>query len=98
MGPKLKLQKKYRISNAEVRSAAERFQLDGLKLQWIISTKTVVDEIDEADSSVLPFHFDFTAYKDLAPYADLKHETVGQYRTQSIVYFLLILYEEKNCI
>ncbi|XP_071909479.1 uncharacterized protein [Coffea arabica] len=77
MGPKLKLYKKYRISNAEVRSAAERFQLDGLKLQWIISTKTIVEEIDEADSSVLPFHFDFTAYKDLPPYADMKYEIVG---------------------
>ncbi|XP_071914148.1 replication protein A 70 kDa DNA-binding subunit B-like [Coffea arabica] len=76
MGPKLKLYKKYRISNAEVRAAAERFQLDGLKLQWIISTKTVVEEIDEADSSVLPFHFDFTAYKDLPPYVDMKYETV----------------------
>nr|XP_027077114.1 replication protein A 70 kDa DNA-binding subunit B-like [Coffea arabica] len=76
MGPKLKLYKKYRISNAEVRSAAERFQLDGLKLQWIISTKTIVEEIDEADSSVLPFHFDFTAYKDLPPYADMKYEIV----------------------
>ncbi|XP_027164409.1 uncharacterized protein LOC113764642 [Coffea eugenioides] len=68
---------KISISNAEVRAAAERFQPDGLKLQWIISTKTVVEEIDEADSSVLPFHFDFTAYKDLPLYADMKYETIG---------------------
>ncbi|XP_071934640.1 uncharacterized protein [Coffea arabica] len=67
---------KISISNAEVRAAAERFQPDGLKLQWIISTKTVVEEIDEADSSVLPFHFDFTAYKDLPLYADMKYETI----------------------
>nr|XP_027121996.1 uncharacterized protein LOC113738929 [Coffea arabica] len=76
MGPKLRLYKKYRISNADVRPTAEKFRIDDLKLQWVIGTDTVVEEVDEDGSGVLPFRFSFTEYKDLCRYADSTTETV----------------------
>ena len=97
MGPKLRLYKKYRISNADVRHTAEKFRIDDLKLQWVIGTDTVVEEIDEDDSGVLPFRFTFTEYKDLGHYADSTNETVGQCNAHFSLYYIYVKLEIPQC-
>ena len=77
MGPKLQLFKKYRISNAEVKKISKKFWTDGIELQWIIGTQTVVEEIESEGNSVLPLQFTLTPFREFACYADSKTETVG---------------------
>ena len=79
MGTKLHVFKKYLISNADVREIEERYQTNGLTMQWVISTQTVVEELNEQGSIVLPSEFAPISFKDLASYADSKSQTVGQY-------------------
>ena len=55
MGPKFHVFKKYLISNADVREIEEKYQINGLTIQWVISTRTVIEELDEQGSDVLPF-------------------------------------------
>ncbi|XP_071926211.1 uncharacterized protein [Coffea arabica] len=76
MGPKLQLYKKYRITNAEVREIDKKYQFDGITIQWVISTRTVVEEDTDEDGSVLPFHFDYTPFKDFPLFVDSKSKTV----------------------
>ena len=77
MGPKLQLYKKYRISNAEVREIDKKYQFDGITIQWVISTRTVVEEDDDDDGSILPFHFDYIPFRDFPLFVDSKSKTVG---------------------
>ncbi|XP_027101133.2 replication protein A 70 kDa DNA-binding subunit B-like [Coffea arabica] len=76
MGTKLHVFKKYLISNADVREIEERYQTNGLTMQWVISTQTVVEELNEQGSIVLPSEFAPISFKDLASYADSKSQTV----------------------
>ncbi|XP_071920719.1 replication protein A 70 kDa DNA-binding subunit A-like [Coffea arabica] len=68
MGTKLHVFKKYLISNADVREIEEQYQTNGLTMQWVISTQTVVEELNEQGSMVLPSEF--------ANYANSKSQTV----------------------
>ena len=79
MGSKLHTFKKYLISNADVREIEEQYQTNGLTIQWVISAKTVVEELSEQGSCVLTNEFTPISFKDLASYADSKSQTVGQY-------------------
>ena len=77
MGPKLQLYKRYRITNAEVRELEKKYQFDGINIQWVISTRTVVEEDNDEDGSVLPFHFDYIPFRDFPLFVDSKSKTVG---------------------
>ncbi|XP_027102730.1 uncharacterized protein [Coffea arabica] len=57
MGPKFHVFKKYLISNADVREIEEKYQTNGLTIQWVISTRTVVEELDEQGCDVLPSQY-----------------------------------------
>ena len=48
----------------------EQYQTNGLTMQWVISIRTVVEELNEQENSSLPSEFDPTSFKDLAIYAD----------------------------
>ena len=50
MGPKLKHYKKYRISNTVVRPILEKYQTEDLRLHWVISTRTIVEELDDEEN------------------------------------------------
>ncbi|XP_071931589.1 replication protein A 70 kDa DNA-binding subunit B-like isoform X5 [Coffea arabica] len=76
MGSKLHTFKKYLISNADVREIEEQYQTNGLAIQWVISAKTVVEELSEQGSCVLTNEFTPISFKDLASYADSKSQTV----------------------
>ncbi|XP_027169604.1 replication protein A 70 kDa DNA-binding subunit B-like [Coffea eugenioides] len=78
MGSKLHTFKKYLISNADVREIEEQYQTNDLTIQWVISAKTVVEELSEQGSCVLTNEFTPISFKDLASYADSKSQTVGQ--------------------
>ena len=79
IGPKLQLYRKYRISNAEVKKISEKLKTDGIEMQWVIGTQTVVEEIESEENCVLPLQFTLTPFKEFARYADSKTETVGQF-------------------
>lgn len=68
--------KTYKISNAKVRPIIEKYQTDGLTVQWVISTKTVVEELPD-NSVMMPVTFSFTMFKDLAQFIELSHQIVG---------------------
>ncbi|XP_027167891.1 replication protein A 70 kDa DNA-binding subunit B-like [Coffea eugenioides] len=76
MGPKFHVFKKYLISNADVREIEEKYQTNGLTIQWLISTRTVVEELDEQATDLLPSQFTAASFKDLPLYADSKSHAV----------------------
>nr|XP_027067672.1 replication protein A 70 kDa DNA-binding subunit B-like [Coffea arabica] len=76
MESKLHTFKKYLISNADIREIEEQYQTNCLTIQWVISAKTVVEELSEQGSCVLTNEFTPISFKDLASYADSKSQTV----------------------
>ncbi|XP_071913724.1 replication protein A 70 kDa DNA-binding subunit B-like isoform X2 [Coffea arabica] len=75
MGPRLTVFKRYKISNAEVRLIDEKYRTDGLTTQWVISTKTVVEELPD-DTDMMPTRFSYTMFKDLAQFMEQKNQFV----------------------
>lgn len=75
MGTRLSVFKKYKIANAEVRQIDEQYRSDGLTIQWIISTKTVIEELPE-DADMIPTKFCYTMFKDLAQFMELNNHPV----------------------
>ena len=73
----LQIYKKYRISNAEVRPIPAKFQTFGLTVQWVISSRTVIDKIPD-DDEVMPVSFCYSKFTDLVQYMDDKTKSVGE--------------------
>ncbi|XP_071937565.1 replication protein A 70 kDa DNA-binding subunit D-like [Coffea arabica] len=71
----LQVYKKYKISNAEVRTIPPKFQTSELTVQWVISTKTVIDEIAD-DDEVMPVKFWYSKFTDLVQYMDDRTKSV----------------------
>ncbi|XP_027118638.1 replication protein A 70 kDa DNA-binding subunit B-like [Coffea arabica] len=77
--------KKYRISNAEVRPIPSKFQTSDLTVQWVISSRTVIDKIPD-DDEVMPVKFCYSMFTNLVQYMDDK--------TKSMVNFLIVSFSE----
>ncbi|XP_071910182.1 replication protein A 70 kDa DNA-binding subunit B-like [Coffea arabica] len=75
MGPLLQVYKKYLISNAVVRPIPPNFQSKGLQTQWVISTRTLVEEISD-DEDVVPVKLTYTKFIDLIKYMNIKDQSV----------------------
>ncbi|CDP15596.1 unnamed protein product [Coffea canephora] len=75
MSPMLQVYKRYKISNADVRNIPLKFQTAELTKQWMITSKTVIDEID-GDEDIMPVQFAFTKFADLAEYMDDRSKSV----------------------
>ncbi|XP_071938420.1 replication protein A 70 kDa DNA-binding subunit D-like isoform X2 [Coffea arabica] len=71
----LQVYKKYKISNAEVRTIPPKFQTSELTVQWDISSRTVIDEIAD-DDEVMPVKFCYSKFTDLVQYMDDKTKSV----------------------
>nr|XP_027062744.1 replication protein A 70 kDa DNA-binding subunit B-like [Coffea arabica] len=54
MSPLLRVYKKYKITNAEVKPIPAKFQTTELTIQWVISTKTVIQEINDDANEIMP--------------------------------------------
>ncbi|XP_027185594.1 uncharacterized protein LOC113783610 isoform X2 [Coffea eugenioides] len=75
IGPCLTVFKRYKISNVEVQLIDEKYRTDGLTTQWVISTKTVMEELpDETD--MMRTRFSYTMFKDLAQFMEQKNQFV----------------------
>ncbi|XP_071910175.1 replication protein A 70 kDa DNA-binding subunit B-like isoform X2 [Coffea arabica] len=75
MSPMLQVYKRYKISNADVRTIPLKFQTAELTKQWVITSKTVIDEVD-GDEDIMPIQFAFTKFADLAEYMDDRSKSV----------------------
>ena len=84
----LQVYKRYKISNADVRTIPPKFRSAGLIKQWVITSKTVIEEVD-ANEDIMPVKFAFTDFADLAEYMDDRTKSVGEYAT-SLVYHVFI--------
>ena len=73
----LQVYKKYKISNAEVRPIPLKFQTPELTVQWVISSRTVIDEIPD-DDAVMAVKFCYSKFTDLVQYMDDKTKSVGE--------------------
>ena len=91
MGPLLQVYKKYLISNAVVRPIPPKFQSGGLQTQWIISTKTLVEEITD-DEDVVPVKLTYTRFIDLIKYVDIKDQSVGKLISFRLYTYMLFLF------
>ncbi|XP_071925869.1 replication protein A 70 kDa DNA-binding subunit B isoform X3 [Coffea arabica] len=75
MSPMLQVYKKYKISNADVRNIPPKFQTLGLTKQWVITSKTVIEEVNGSED-IMPVKFSFTQFADLAEYMDDRSKSV----------------------
>ena len=78
MSPVLQVYRKYKISNADVRSIPPKFQTSDLTVQWVITAKTVIEEVNR-EEDIMPVKFTFTEFADLAQYMDDKSKSVGKF-------------------
>lgn len=75
MSPILQVYKKFKISNADVRPIPPKYQTSELTIQWVISAKTVIEEVAN-DDEVMPVKFNYTSFTDLVHYMDDKTKSV----------------------
>ncbi|XP_071918920.1 replication protein A 70 kDa DNA-binding subunit D-like [Coffea arabica] len=76
MSPMLQVYKKYKISNADIRSIPPKFQSLGLTKQWVITSKTVIEEVN-GNEDIMPVKFSFTKFANLAEYMDDRSKSVA---------------------
>ncbi|XP_071933262.1 replication protein A 70 kDa DNA-binding subunit B-like [Coffea arabica] len=88
VGPILQVYKKYKITNAVVRPIDSKYQTAELTMQWILTSKTVIEE-DADDEDIMPVKFNYTQFTDLAQYVDRKDKSVAAYclhvRSQAVM-------------
>ncbi|XP_027154697.1 uncharacterized protein LOC113754469 [Coffea eugenioides] len=75
MSPRIEVYKKYLISNAQVKKIPENFRTTDLAIQWIITSRTIIEEIVDEDD-VMAAQFTYTNFTDLAQYMDRKDISV----------------------
>ena len=88
MSPMLQVYKKYKISNADIRTIPPKFQSLGLTKQWVITSKTVIEEVN-GNEGIMPVKFSFTQFADLAEYMDDRSKSIGKYANSLSFMFLL---------
>ena len=76
MSPLLQVYKKYLLSNAVLRSIPPKFQSKGLHTQWVISTRTLVEKVND-DEVVVPVKLSYTKFTDLIKYMDHKDQSIS---------------------
>ncbi|XP_071912497.1 replication protein A 70 kDa DNA-binding subunit B-like isoform X2 [Coffea arabica] len=76
MSPLLRVYKKYKITNAEVKPIPAKFQTADITIQWVISTKTIIEELNGADNDIMPVNFNYTKFTDLVHHMDDKNKSV----------------------
>ncbi|XP_027127757.1 replication protein A 70 kDa DNA-binding subunit D-like [Coffea arabica] len=76
MSPLLRVYKKYKITNAEVKPIPAKFQTTELTIQWVISTKTVIQEINDDANEIMPVKFNYTKFTDLVHHMDDRNKSV----------------------
>ncbi|GKA72922.1 replication protein A 70 kDa DNA-binding subunit B-like protein [Tanacetum coccineum] len=62
--------KRYYVSSAVVTRTDEKFRVSSYIYSWIISNKSLVEELVESIPTSLPCQFEFTKFSDLYKYAD----------------------------
>ncbi|PWA74144.1 hypothetical protein CTI12_AA254960 [Artemisia annua] len=62
--------KRYYISNATVTRNDERYRIGTYTYSWVLSNKTLVEELVENTLAPISCHFEFTNFSDLHKYAD----------------------------
>ena len=77
MSPRIEVYKKYLISNVQVKKIPENFRTTELAIQWIITSRTIIEEIVD-NEDVMAAKFTYTNFTDLAQYMDRKDISVGQ--------------------
>mgnify|MGYP004713139611 CR=1 FL=1 len=82
MSPRIEVYKSYLISNAEVKRIPAEFKTPEISAQWIISARTVVEEVMQ-EEDLMACKFSYTEFKDLSQYMDRKDKSVGE------IFFLL---------
>ncbi|XP_027071838.1 uncharacterized protein [Coffea arabica] len=75
MSPILQVYRKYRISNADVRSIPPKFQTSELTMQWVITARTIIEEVSR-EEDIMHVKFGFTKFADLAQYMGDKSKSV----------------------
>ncbi|XP_027096980.1 uncharacterized protein [Coffea arabica] len=75
MSPRIEVYKKYLISNVQVKKIPENFRTTELAIQWIITSRTIIEEIVD-DEDVIAAKFTYTNFTDLAQYMDRKDISV----------------------
>ncbi|XP_027174570.1 uncharacterized protein LOC113774208 [Coffea eugenioides] len=75
VSPRLEVYKKYLISNAQVKRIPDTFRTTDLAKQWIITSRTLIEEIVD-DDDVMAAKFTYTSFRDLAQYMDRKDISV----------------------
>ena len=90
----LQVYKKYKISNAEVRPIPSKFQTSELTVQWVISSRTVIDEIAD-DDEIMAVKFCYSKFTDLVQYMDDKTRSVGESFNTLL---LMCLHSEKSSL
>ncbi|KAL2505061.1 Nucleic acid-binding [Abeliophyllum distichum] len=72
---KLLLGKTYLISNAVVKLTKPQYQASMGEIQWTISGRTRVQEIDEDHSALISSAYNFVPFNRLEPYMDSNSDT-----------------------
>ena len=88
MSPLLRVYKKYKITNAEVKPIPAKFQTTELTIQWVISTKTVIQEINDDPTEIMPVKFTYTKFTNLVHHMDEKNKSVGKSLEKLILLYL----------
>ena len=88
MSPLLHVYKKYKITNAEVKPIPAKFQTSELTIQWVISTKTVIQEINDDPTEIMPVKFTYTKFTNLVHHMDEKNKSVGKSLEKLILLYL----------
>nr|XP_027102684.1 uncharacterized protein LOC113723902 isoform X2 [Coffea arabica] len=71
----LQIYKKYLNSNAIVRLILEKYQTSDLKIQWVITSRTVIEPAND-DDDILPVKFNCIDFNDLVSFMDDKEKSV----------------------
>ncbi|XP_027151904.1 replication protein A 70 kDa DNA-binding subunit B-like [Coffea eugenioides] len=77
ISPRLQIYKKYLISDAIVRLIPEKYQTSDLKIQCVITSRTVIERAND-DDDILPVKFNYTEFSNLVNFIDDKEKSVGQ--------------------
>ena len=93
----LQVYKKYLISNVVIRPIPPKFQSKGLHTQWVISTRTLVEEVND-DEVVVPMKLSYTKFTDLIKYMDHKDQSVGGFVCLKVYACTNFLFFQSICL
>ena len=92
----LQIYKKYLNSNAIVRLILEKYQTSDLKIQWVLTSRTVIEPAND-DDDILPVKFNYTEFSDLVNFIDDKQKSVGQLHHCNFFIYSPVMLLFSNC-